>query len=41
MLSGSLGQKKAPQLLIEAEGRLAGAHGVLEGMDEPFNVAVG
>ena len=41
MRSGSVGQKKTLQSLVEVEGRLAGVHGVLEGIDEPFNEAVG
>ena len=38
---GSVGQKKALQSLVEAEGCLAGAHGVLEGVDKLFNEVVG
>ena len=37
----SVRQKKALQSLVDAEGRLAGAHGVLEGVDKLLNEAVG
>ena len=39
--SGSEGKKKTLQPLVEAEERLTGAHGVLKGVDEPFNETFG
>ena len=41
MWSGPLGKKKVLQMLVEAEESLAGMHGMLEGVGEPFNETVG